>query len=171
MCFPGTEAAATRVDSEEEAAPEQNRPNTQAAVPVTLKIRNGPPFPSLPSYNVASLVLAYTGYADEVQDLLERLAHSTATYFETHQPILKGALVSWNAKVAEIVEFEDAYQQSSLSQAVAYKITTNERTVNPNAKRTSIRLHTRAQSVYESLQRDPPLPRRQRVAARSILRK
>ena len=110
------------MDTEEEAAPEQNLPNTQAVVPVTLKIRNRPPFPGLPSYNVSSLVLAFTGYADEVQDLLERLAHSTATYFETHRPILKGALVSWHAKIAEIVEFEDAYQRSSLSQSVAYKI-------------------------------------------------
>ena len=158
------------VDTEEDSAPGKNLPYAQADVPVTLKIRNRPPFPGLPSYNVSALVLAFTGHADEVEDLLERLAHSTAAYFRTHRPILKGALVSWDAKIAEIVEFEDAYQQSSLSQAVAYKIQATERPANPNAKRTSIRMHTRAQSVYESLQRDPPLPGRQR-AGRSILRK
>ena len=150
--------------------PERNLPNAQADVPVTLKIRNRPPFPSLPSYNVSALVLAYTGYADEVEDLLERLAHSTAAYFATHRPILKGALVSWNAKIAEIVEFEDAYQKSSLSQTVEFKIQPTERPSNPNAKRTSIRMPpTRAQSPYDSLQREPPLPRRW-PAARSILR-
>ena len=48
-------------------------------------------------------MLGYTGYADEVQDLLARLSHKTAYYAETHAAILKGALMVWEAKIVAIV--------------------------------------------------------------------
>ena len=100
----------------------KNMPNTQTSNAVTSTVRNRPPFPGLPSYNATALILAFTGYADEVKDLLKKLSHRTAIYFETHQPILKGVLLNWNSKIVEIVEFEDVYQSSSLKKTVSYKI-------------------------------------------------
>ena len=61
----------TRLNTEEEIAAHKNVPNAQADIPVTRTIRNRPPFPGLPSYGITSIVLGYTGYADEIKELLE----------------------------------------------------------------------------------------------------
>ena len=104
-------------------SPKKIAPNNQIDLPVTQTKRNRPPFPNLQSYNITCIVLGYTGYADEIRDLLSRLSHKTATYSDTHAPILRGALVTWESKIVAIVQFEDLSQSSTLTQKVEYKMT------------------------------------------------
>ena len=120
-------------------------PNVQDDIPVTGIVRNRPPLPGLPSYGITAIVLSYTGYTDEVQDLLEKLSHKTANYFIKNTHILRGALVNWNAKIVQIVEFEDAYSSSSLNTTVQVKIESRSSSIHrPNSKMTMVRMETRA---------------------------
>ena len=47
-----------------------------------------PPFPRLPAFTIASIILSYAGYDDAVKIILARLCHNTQAYFENHEVFL-----------------------------------------------------------------------------------
>lgn len=143
-------------------------------MPVTMKQRNRPPFPNLQSYNITCIILGYTGYSDEVRDLLSRLSHKTASYAETHAVILRGAIVKWEAKIVAIIQFDDASQSSTLTQKFEYKMTPQESSrSNKKTKKLQIRVNTRALSAYDGSENDLQLipPKQRQRQNKLIMRK
>ena len=96
--------------------------------------------------------------------MLSRLSHKTASYAETHAVILRGAVVTWEAKIIAIVQFDDASQSSTLTQKFEYRMTPNESSSsNKKTRKHLIRVHTRALSAFDGFENDVQLiPPKQR---------
>ena len=64
-----------------------------------------PPFPRLPVFNVAALILSYINFNDEVISLLNTLSKNAYVYGKSHQDILKSFLVQYKPKITRVLSF------------------------------------------------------------------
>ena len=67
---------------------------TQAVIELEQKKR--PPFPSIPSFIVAAIVIGFTDFSDSVKCLMQKLSHNTRSYYRGHRNILETFLVKGN---------------------------------------------------------------------------
>ena len=51
------------------------------------------PFPALPSFNIAALIMSYALYEDEAHNLLHELCWNTKNYAVSHRQLLRSFLV------------------------------------------------------------------------------
>ena len=67
-----------------------------------------PPFPLLPSFDVAALILCFVAHDDLVLLLMRKCNKNSRRYALKHKPILKKYLVQWKPETM-VLEFGNEY--------------------------------------------------------------
>ena len=68
-------------------------------------------FPRLPKSKVVNMVLAFYGFFDEVDDLMQKLSHATLQHSIDNKKEMSKIITNWKPEITGLIEFGDKEEE------------------------------------------------------------